>query len=58
MSLCVLFLHEVNLCLRHFLFALLKCVFLCVCVCPLGASSIRATTALDVEQELTKSVWK
>ncbi len=34
------------------------CVCVCVCVSPLGASSIRATTALAVEQEHTKSVWK
>lgn len=34
------------------------CFFVFVCVCPPGASSTRATTALAVEQEHTKSVWK
>ncbi len=34
------------------------CVCVCGCVCPPGASSIRATSALVVEQEHTKSVWK
>lgn len=33
-------------------------VWACVRVCPSGESSIRDTTALAVEQERTKSVWK
>lgn len=55
---CVLHLQEVNLCLRYFLYALLIHACVCVYVFPLGASSIRATSALAVEQEHTKSVWK
>lgn len=51
---CGLYIQEFNLCLRRFLFALVMCVY----VCPPGASSIRATTALAVEQEHTRSVWK
>lgn len=41
--------------LRHFL---LLCRCLNQCVCFSEAFSIRATTALAVEPELTKSVWK